>query len=206
MRSIVFFFVCFCFFTTNAQEVDESYADLINEYRTEHLESLWHNDRAPLNQEDLENVKFFDLKEQYKLNGAFTLTPDTEIFQMATYSGKQKPYRKYGFIKFDLDGQIHELAIYQSQKHLTHPVYKEFLFLPFKDLTNDDTTYGGGRYLDIKLSEIVNEHVLIDFNKVYNPWCAYSAGFNCPVPPIENHLEISIDAGERNYQGKYKKE
>ena len=204
MRSIVILIFCFSFFFTVAQEIDQAYIDLIDTYRTEHLESLWKNDRAPLNEEDLDDVKFFDLDKMYKINCAFTLTPDTEVFQMATYSGNQKPYRKYGFIRFEIEGQIHELAIYQSQNHLNHPVYKDYLFLPFKDITNDDTSYGGGRYLDIRLSEIVNGHIFIDFNKVYNPWCAYSAGFNCPVPPVENHLDIPIFAGERNFEGEYK--
>ncbi|MFT4762129.1 MAG: hypothetical protein ACI9LN_004113, partial [Saprospiraceae bacterium] len=70
--------------------------------------------------------------------------------------------------------------------------------------TNSETTYGGGRYLDFKTTDIVDGKMTIDFNKTYNPWCHYSDGYNCPIPPKENHLEVEIVAGERNF-GKEKK-
>jgi len=79
-------------------------------------------------------------------------------------------------------------------------MYRDYLFLPFKDATNGDSTYGGGRYIDIRMSEINNNTLTIDFNKAYNPYCAYSDGFNCPVPPLENHLEVALEAGERKFK------
>jgi hypothetical protein len=73
----------------------------------------------------------------------------------------------------------------------------EYLFCPFKDLTNGVDTYGAGRYLDFTLSDINNP--ILDFNYAYNPYCAYNAGYSCPIPPYENHLKIAITAGEKKW-------
>jgi uncharacterized protein (DUF1684 family) len=74
------------------------------------------------------------------------------------------------------------------------------LFLPFKDRTNGATTYGGGRYLydTIKGADLgANpDGIILDFNFAYNPSCAYSANWVCPLAPLENALGFTVDAGE----------
>ncbi len=80
----------------------------------------------------------------------------------------------------------------------------QHLFLPFTDLTNGDQTYGGGRYIDLSRADVEKKEVWIDFNHAYNPWCAYSDGYNCPVPPRENALPVAILAGEMMYSGPHK--
>jgi uncharacterized protein (DUF1684 family) len=71
--------------------------------------------------------------------------------------------------------------------------------VPFGDATSGFESYGGGRYLDFTISDIKNNFLPIDFNKAYNPYCAYTAGYSCPIPPKENLLNASISAGEKNY-------
>ena len=79
--------------------------------------------------------------------------------------------------------------------------YSDYLFIPFKDgTTKEDITYEGGRYMDMVTSDFTSEFVTIDFNKCYNPWCAYADGYSCPVPPKENKLRVSIYAGEKLYK------
>ena len=73
----------------------------------------------------------------------------------------------------------------------------EHIFIPFADSTSGEDTYGAGRYLE--LGEIKNDRVVIDFNYAYNPYCAYSIDFSCPLPPAENYLAVAIEAGEKNY-------
>ena len=85
------------------------------------------------------------------------------------------------------------------------PGMKDHLFVPFKDWTNGEESYGGGRYIDLKTGDITDGKITIDFNKCYNPWCAYSDGYNCPIPPVENHFELKIEAGEKMWTGKKKK-
>jgi uncharacterized protein (DUF1684 family) len=69
-------------------------------------------------------------------------------------------------------------------------------------LSNGDETYGGGRYLDLRTGEFMYGKVWVDFNKAYNPYCAFSGGYSCPVPPMDNRLKIIISAGEKNFAGK----
>jgi uncharacterized protein (DUF1684 family) len=75
--------------------------------------------------------------------------------------------------------------------------------LAFTDLTNGEDTYGGGRYIDLYISDIAEGHITIDFNKAYNPYCAYSDGYNCPIPPASNSINLEIKAGEKMYKGPY---
>jgi len=74
----------------------------------------------------------------------------------------------------------------------------DYLFLRFIDKTNDETTYSGGRYLDIRIPE--GDSIILDFNKAYNPYCAYNNAFSCPIPPSENNLPVSILAGVKVYK------
>jgi hypothetical protein len=77
--------------------------------------------------------------------------------------------------------------------------YKNYLFIPFTDVTNGTDTYEGGRYIDISTSDIRDNKLTLDFNKAYNPYCCYTNGYNCPIPPKENELTIAVNAGEMKY-------
>ena len=92
-----------------------------------------------------------------------------------------------------MDGTEYTLNVYQSQQLSTDPDYADYLFVPFTDATNGESTYPSGRYLDLHIPQ--GETVLLDFNRAYNPYCAYNARYSCPIPPAENHLEIPIKAG-----------
>lgn len=203
MKQILIFIFLLCIVHGFCQSSDD-YISEIETYRQEYKASFLKYDESPLDSADLNDLRFFDANIEYKLDCLFELIPDTSFFDMLTYSDKVKAYRKYGTIRFKVHGKEHLLTIYQNQNHLQHPTYKDFLFLPFKDETNGEETYGGGRYIDFRVSDIQNGQIIIDFNKAYNPWCAYSAGYNCPIPPKENHLSISIFAGEKEYLGTYK--
>jgi uncharacterized protein len=85
------------------------------------------------------------------------------------------------------------LSLYQNHELRTTETHKNHLFLPFKDLTNGTESYGDGRYLDLSIPE--GEPLVIDFSKAYNPYCAYSSHYSCPIPPKENRLRIPIRAG-----------
>lgn len=181
-----------------------SYAYQIEQHRAHYKADFIKDERSPLKEADLTYLRFFEADSTYAIEATFELTPDAKPFEMATYSGMLKPYKKYGVFTLKIDTTVHQLAVYQSLRLAKMPGFKEYLFLPFRDWTNGETTYGGGRYLDFKTSDIVDGKMVLDFNKCYNPWCHYSDGYNCPIPPKENHLEVAIEAGERNF-GKEKK-
>ena len=78
--------------------------------------------------------------------------------------------------------------------------YGHLLFLPFNDTTNGKTSYGGGRFIDIEIPEKGNSSIIIDFNKAYNPYCAYNKRWSCPLVPSENWLKIAVLAGEKKFK------
>ena len=179
----------------------QSYKKQIKQHRKAYKKDFLADERAPLGKKDLKKMHFFNAEEKYLVQADFTLTPDAKPFKMATYSGITRDYISYGTISFTIDGKEFQLSIYRYLGYISNPMYKDHLFLPFKDWTNDEESYGGGRYLDLKMSDIVDQKISIDFNKAYNPWCAYSDGYNCPVPPRENHLAFALEAGERKFKG-----
>jgi uncharacterized protein (DUF1684 family) len=75
------------------------------------------------------------------------------------------------------------------------------LFMIFSDSTSGKETYGAGRYLYISMPDAQGS-VFIDFNKAYNPPCAFTSYATCPLPPPQNKLKVFIDAGEKKYAGK----
>ncbi|WP_435352616.1 DUF1684 domain-containing protein [Emticicia sp. SJ17W-69] len=165
------------------------------EYKAEFLKSA----NAPLNQEDFEYLRFYEPNEKFKVECKFVATKRGEPFELPTSAGKTKTYVKFGELRFQIDKKKYKLAVYQSLGLKIIPQYRDYLFIPFKDLTNGKESYGGGRYLDLRMKQLESDKIYLDFNKAYNPYCAFSEGYSCPIPPKENHLKIAIEAGEKNF-------
>jgi uncharacterized protein (DUF1684 family) len=183
----------------------ETYDVVLAEHRAEYKADFVTNPRSPLTASDTAFLDFFPVNYDWIFPLAkFERTPNAEPFIMMTYSGQKRDYVQFGILKFVANGQPQTLNIYQNIRLIQDSTYRDHLFLPFKDLTNGEESYGGGRYLDFKQSDIVGDQITLDFNLCYNPWCAFSDGFNCPIPPSENHLEIEVPAGERNFKGEKK--
>ena len=102
-------------------------------------------------------------------------------------------YVQYGILRFTLNGVACSLEVYQSVDPPKNPEYKDHLFLPFSDETTGKTSYGGGRYLDLSIQE--GDVYVLNFNKAYNPYCAYNGKYSCPKVPAANHLPVAIEAG-----------
>ncbi len=113
-----------------------------------------------------------------------------EHVMMETSNGVRKSYVKAGTLEFALEGQTLNLTAYSNPES-----EDQSLFIPFRDLTSGTLTYGSGRYLDLDLE--ADGSVLLDFNLAYHPYCAYSDGWSCPIPPLENWLKVPILAGEK---------
>jgi uncharacterized protein (DUF1684 family) len=135
----------------------------------------------------------------YLVTASFTKTNDVKGFVMKTSGAKTSKFFRYGLINFTIDKKPYHLTVYQSEDLQANPQYKNYLFIPFTDLTSGDESYGGGKYIDITTEDIKANKLLVDFNKAYNPYCAYTTGYNCPIPPRENYLAVAIKAGEMNF-------
>lgn len=171
----------------------------IEKHRTHYKKEFLTEKNSPLKKEDLKFLQFYTANSSYIVKTNFTKISDTIGFDMLTHSGKIKKYYVYGSVTFTLKKQTCTLFIYQSAQLKTTKGLEDYLFIPFTDETNSVSTFGGGRYLDFTEKDIVNNHLLIDFNKCYNPYCAYKGGYNCPIPPKENDLQMTIEAGEKTF-------
>lgn len=137
---------------------------------------------------------FFPVDMKYRVTAQFIKTENAEPFDLPTSSGKTKLYKEYGKARFILDGKPYTLTLYQSPDLIKQEKYRDYLFLPFRDATNGKETYGGGKYLDLTIPK--GNTVMLNFNKSYQPYCAYNAyDYNCPVVPEENRLPVEIRAG-----------
>ena len=181
--------------------VSDGYYQKFYQDRSEKLIGLVSGERVPLTPEKLTAISYYDYNEDFRVVAQFYISDEKEIIEMPTYSGQIKEFVDLGVLKFKVNGEQSELHVFQNVKLATHPVYKNYYFLPFRDLTTGAETYGGGRYIDMKKSDFEQGKVILDFNAAYNPWCAYSDGFNCPIPPESNDLPVAIYAGEKQFQG-----
>jgi uncharacterized protein (DUF1684 family) len=195
-----FFLLFFVFIMPASASYAQSYAESIAQFRKQYTDELLADKRKPISGVQVKYMSFFTPNQDYCVWADFIPTPGSTPFLVPTHSGKDKPFREYGMLKFNLDNDTFTLHIYQLIDLVNDAAHKDDLFIPFNDETNYETTYGGGRYIDLSVNDIKDGKVLLDFNKCYNPYCAYADGFSCPVPPRENRLKVYINAGEKMFQ------
>jgi hypothetical protein len=119
-------------------------------------------------------------------------------FKMKTTTDRQPEYRTYGTLTFKLFDSTIRLQVYQNVELIKKPGFEDYLFVPFTDNTSADESYGGGRYLDLRVP--LSKSIEVDFNRAYNPYCAYNHKYSCPIPPAENHIPLKMKAGEKKYK------
>ncbi len=174
-------------------------------FREKYIKGFIENTRSPLVAEDLAFLDFYTGDPSWNLTCKCVKVENAKPFEMPTYSGVTRTYILHSIATCTRNKVKFSLNLYKNIHQPINPIYKNNLFLPFKDYTNGEETYGGGRYINLLDTDIVGNKIIIDLNKSYNPWCTYSDGFNCPIPPRENHLELAVKAGEKSYKGAYKK-
>lgn len=180
--------------STSIYESAKAYqSELNSEYKDPKTSPLKDKDRK-----DFEGLDFFEIDTTYAVVAKFTRTPDELSFYMQTTTDRTPEYKKYGYVTFLLKGKEFVLNVYQSQQLKNTPQYKNYLFIPFLDDTNGTLTYGGGRYLDTNIPE--GNTIPLDFNKAYNPYCAYNKKYSCPVVPQENRVNMAINAGVKKFK------
>ena len=152
---------------------------------------------TPLRGDNFTNFKehpFFPIDDQYRVTAKLVKTENAIPFENPTSSGKTQPYVEYGKATFQLNGKPYTLTIYQSLNLIKREGYHDHLFLPFRDETNGKETYGGGKYMDLRIPN--TDEIVLDFNQSYQPFCAYNAyDYNCPIVPEVNFLPVRIEAG-----------
>lgn len=146
---------------------------------------------------NFEGLAFFQPDTTYRVVAKFVRTPEAVPFMMPTTTDRKSKEVTYGVAYFTLKGEQYQLEIYQNQELMLEEKYKDYLFLPFLDGTNGEETYSGGRYIDLNIPD--GDSLIIDFNKAYNPYCAYNKKYSCPIVPTINSLPLKVMAGVRAF-------
>ena len=153
-----------------------------------------------MEEEDLKQFRgldFFPINEKFIVKAQFIRTQKEKKFEMKTTGARLPVYVKYGELHFKIEGQKFQLNLYQNIELTKKKGFEDYLFLPFSDATCGNESYLGGRYIDMRIPN--SNQVIIDFNKAYNPYCAYNHKYSCPLVPLENNMKIAIKAGVKKF-------
>ena len=153
-----------------------------------HLIRVW-NKHSDI-RKSFTGFKQYDVNPEYRITAKYTAyeTPKLISIQDVIEIYHETPFQ--GYVTFELDGEKHRLEAREDED--------EYVRLDFRDATNGDTTYVGGRFLIAEMPK--DGKIIVDFNEAYNPPCAYTDFATCPLPPPENRLPIRIEAGEKAYR------
>ncbi len=140
-------------------------------------------------------LSYFPIDSTYRLRVPWKRVRDATPFVMPTTGDHENQYVLFGSAFITLSGRQDTLHIYQNLDLVEEGRLEESLFIPFRDATTGQSTYGGGRYLDVPIPD--SDTMEIDFNLAYNPYCVYNYSYSCPIPPPENTLSMAVKAGEK---------
>ena len=198
-------FSCCLYYSSTAQlpaEFNHSrYIKELKKERTVKDAEMRTDEHSPITADDKITFKklfYYRTKVSFRKVATFERFGEAKCFLMKTSTDRLPEYSLYGVVKFRHNGKTYKLNVYQNIELTKKPGFQNYLFLPFTDKTSGNETYGGGRFLD--LTETGSDTLIIDFNKAYNPYCAYNHKYSCPIPPEENDLKIRISAGEKMWQ------
>lgn len=211
MKSKYFFFVgvivvvaLVMVYSLSDQSLSKDYLKQLGEQRAEKDNFFLKNSQSPLSSSQKDNfsgLSYYTPDVTYRVEAVIDRFDLNEFVSMATSTGNSQQYLKYAMAKFKLKGKTLELLMLKPVRPLPGQSSK-MIFIPFTDATSGRETYGAGRYLDLEVNSQQNT-VEIDFNRAYNPYCAYNDVYECPIPPRENYLDTEVLAGEKTFENLY---
>jgi uncharacterized protein (DUF1684 family) len=173
-----------------------AYASRIARQRQEKDDAFRYESWSPVDpheRTDFEGLSYFAPDGAWQLKAKFRRLADGGIFEMPTSTGEPRQQLRFARLEFTTRNGPAALFAYKNGDD----PHEHTLFVPFRDATSGKETYGAGRYLDLEEPE--GDELVLDLNLAYNPYCAYSEAYSCPLPPPENWLKIAVTAGEKNF-------
>lgn len=185
------------FYSFQGSQDQTAYIAEVQKERDDKNEFMRTSAESPLagTTENFKGLNYYPADIKYKVTAKLTPIQNKKPVILRTSDNKEQRYLEYAYADFDLDGKNNRLLLLEI---IDMGPFRGKLFLAFGDQTSARETYGAGRYLDIVKVPGSNT-ITLDFNKAYNPYCAYTEKYSCPFPPAENLLEVSIEAGEKIY-------
>jgi len=150
-----------------------------------HPESPFVAGRVPFHE-----LRYFPPDAKYRIRATLRRAPVPEEAYLRTNRDGQAVMRYLGVLSFTLGGKKVTLGVYHAGEGVGTSV-----FVPFRDRTSGDESYGPGRYVTLELNEA--DEYEVDFNRAFNPYCAYTDDYECGFPPAENDLPVPVRAGEK---------
>lgn len=187
--------------TVTAQVNPKLYTKAINKERRVKDKTYKNSDESPLTPEGKKKFKqlaYFLPDTGYVIQAKLEKISSPDTIKMKTTTERLPLYFKYGIARFTLNGKEQSLTVFQNIGLMKKEGYEDYLFIPFTDESNGESTYGGGRYIDTRITS--DSTILIDFNRAYNPYCVYNKKYSCPIPPGENHITTEVLSGEKNFK------
>lgn len=179
---------------------DVSYTGEINQQRQETDSVFRYAPDSPIDsatKTKFSGLNYFPVSEEYMVEARLRKIPNPTVISMPYTQGGTEKYVRYAEIHFSINEKPLKLLAYRPVDMLTNKEMHKRLFIPFYDETNGGDTYGGGRYIEIDMP--FDTSFTLDFNKAFNPYCAYNSSYTCPVPPAENSLPVAVKAGEKKF-------
>lgn len=178
--------------TFKAEDILHERQEKDKEFKTEY---------SPLPPDKLEQftgLHYYEPSAQYNVAAQLEVFGKPDTVQIAaTKSNDVRTMVRYGIFTFTIEGVSCKLTAYQNTG-VSGGHHPNLLFVPFRDKTTGDETYSAGRYMDISILPESTAYRL-DFNRAYNPYCAYNDAYSCPLVPEENTLPVAVRAGEKVY-------
>lgn len=177
---------------------EEDYINSILEERKANDDFMKDDPNSPFNRKgkvEFEPLKYFDVDPAFVFKSVLTQYELKDTIIVLGTKGEERKMTRYGFVSFNYKTKNYKMNVYKGETKNGDVYYSSW----FTDLTTGEETYGVGRYLDIELNEDKNFLYTIDFNRAYNPYCAYSSDYSCAIPTKEDHLDLAVTAGEKNY-------
>ena len=176
-----------------------SWTSAIADERRAKDDAFAHGGDSPLDatrRATFQGLRYYPLDPSWRYAGWVEAYDHPERMSLVTTAGEVRPCERWGRVRFVRDGRELVLQVYRLLDMPGRPG-GEGLFLPFKDATTGKETYAAGRYVDLEGPD--GGPFTLDFNRAYNPSCAYGSPerFQCPVTPKENQLPVAVTAGER---------
>ena len=142
--------------------------------------------------QDFQGLRYFDPDPAFRFEARLLRYSEPSTVMMATSKGTRQLFNCVGYFELAIGGQQAKVQAYQSAER-----DDPHIFIPFRDATSGKESYGAARYLDLDVEH--DDNYAVDFNYAYNPYCAYSEDYVCPLPPQENWLRAAITAGEKKF-------
>jgi uncharacterized protein (DUF1684 family) len=150
---------------------------------------------SPLPQDeraDFDGLDHFLPEESYRFELELHEFDEHETIAVETTTDGEQTYHRWGEFRFEVEGEHCTLTAFKGDPG------EDRLWVPFRDGTSGEETYAAGRYLDLEPDDRTADGAwVLDFNRAYSPYCAYSDAYECPLVPMENWLDVRIEAGEK---------